>query len=718
MPRFILPLILASLFTLFSSHFFSGVYADGINLYADFEYQNSTSETKNKDTGEVVESESSRFRQLYNLDIQKRIYPNIILRGGGIFELDNLRSFSAGVDSDIDERIIRPFVGLDLTNPVYTAGIGYRRTDIEESITGVQTTRDFRDEYNALLSWRPAGLPRSTLNYIRTETYDSLDTVDRIQDLLSFNTTYDWRRFFLNYTYSFNNVDNRITDFKTLDQAHTGRVDYSRDFFNRRLSLNTSYRISYSSTEFPGTGTGTLPVFRSDGLFSIDSTPSDGPALDSNTALFDGNLTASGGIDIGLAGDETTQTNIGLDFGTPAIMDTLYVWVDRALTSTIANSFSWEIYTSPDNTDASTWTLYSTEFPAPFGVFNNRFEITFPEVETRFIKVVTRPLSPVVIDAAGFPNIFVTEIEALSTISSETAEKISTIGHYYNLGLLWRLSEKTSAGYNFYYSMREKEPISERDTLISNGINISHRFSGIFTGSARLLRTDSMRRDVDSTSYNYGALLRADYLETFSQRLSYSGTNLKEDDGLSSTNTVLLRNIAELYKGWNANLDLGYSWSTPLEGGRRRSTLLRLETNIIPNQKLTLDINYSVTRTVESGEPVQLRQTGILQASFLPMRTLSLFARITVQELPDSTDIFQNYSVNWSPFPDGAIQFFVNYNEILSPDEEEDTIMGAGLRWSITRKAFLEVSYNIIESKSLSEIVDSKNLLANLRISL
>jgi hypothetical protein len=154
----------------------------------------------------------------------------------------------------------------------------------------------------------------------------------------------------------------------------------------------------------------------SQGLFSLDNTPQDGPALQVNNALIDGNVIASAGLDIGLGGDETTLTNIGVDLGFEVAVDQIYIWVDRSLTSAVADSFSWDVYTSPDNTNSSTWTLTATVFPADFGIFENRFKIPFTQVNTRFIKVVTTPISPTVPDSANFPNIFVTEMQAFVTV--------------------------------------------------------------------------------------------------------------------------------------------------------------------------------------------------------------------------------------------------------------------------------------------------------------
>jgi hypothetical protein len=52
-----------------------------------------------------------------------------------------------------------------------------------------------------------------------------------------------------------------------------------------------------------------------------------------------------------------------------------------------------EVWISSNNLN---WTLHQTILSAPFGAFDNRFELTFANVSTRYIKAVTDPLSPVV----------------------------------------------------------------------------------------------------------------------------------------------------------------------------------------------------------------------------------------------------------------------------------------------------------------------------------
>ena len=81
------------------------------------------------------------------------------------------------------------------------------------------------------------------------------------------------------------------------------------------------------------------------------------------------------------------------------------------------------------------------------------------------------------------------------------------------------------------------------------------------------------------------------------------------------------------------------------------------------------------------------------------------------------TDTFQNYSLNWAPFPDGDLQFFFIYNETLrSQDDHEERVIGPGLKWTIGRFGLLDLAYTWSRSEDNIQKVDSKILNGNLRI--
>ena len=128
-----------------------------------------------------------------------------------------------------------------------------------------------------------------------------------------------------------------------------------------------------------------------------------------------------------MPGGDTQLRNMGLDFLVATEINTLYVWVDRDVAQ-VADAFSWRIYTSDDDPRTATdWTLRQTVSPAIYSPTFNRFEIRFANVNARYVKVVTGPLSPAVPIRFRFPTILVTELQAeIRRPASEVAGKQTT----------------------------------------------------------------------------------------------------------------------------------------------------------------------------------------------------------------------------------------------------------------------------------------------------
>jgi hypothetical protein len=703
-------------------------WADELNFTTDHQYTNSTGTTKFKLTGEKLDTDYQQLNQLYNLNLSKNLWPYLLLNAGTVYQINSTWSKTGDNKVDTKEKILSPFAELNLTNPIYQAGIALRKRRIEENVTDLQNTQADRDEITGTVGMNPPSelFPDWNLRYSHIHTYDDPKTTDQTQKVWLLDTAYNpLKNLLLNYSYARTDTDEDFLNFDTTEQSHLGKAEYFRSFLNERLFMDTSYTINYNKFEFSGTGASAeVPLLRFSGLSSLDNTPQDGPALGANPALIDGNVITSAGLDIGTAGDQAQRVNIGLDFGFAIDVDTLYVWVDRRLSNTVINSFSWQIYTSPDNTDLSTWTLVPGVLTVNFDTFDNRFEISFPRVNTRFIKAVTAALSPVVPDAGNFPNIFITELQAFITASGASINsQTSVLNQNYNLGLRGKLSDRTLVGYNLFYNQQDNDPGNVKRTQYTNGLYLNHTFNETFSANANGQRTDTSTEVSGTTTediynYTYGTSLRANWLETFNQSLTFSGSYDNTELGSSSQNALFLRNNAILYRGWSAFLDTGYTWENPEIGSQITSFIFRQGTNLQPNQKISLNLNFSYKRNMQSGGDFESSDETRwdIQAFYVPLRNLSFFARINTVKQQNSTDTFQNYTVNWSPFPDGDLQFSFVFNEILlSENNEEQRVVGPSLKWTIGPHIFLDMSYNFTMNDSDTEKIESNVFSADIR---
>jgi hypothetical protein len=697
--------------------------AEGIDFNSQLTYSRADSKITNKITNEKSDSEFYRLDQRYNLNLAKTVYPYLTFRAGTFYEIDTTKSLTDDVKRE--ERTLQPLVGLTLNNPLYQAGLEYRGTRRTENVTDLPKIELSRDDLTASLVWSPVDLPLLDLRYNQTHTYDDPETVDVIDKVFTLKSAYTaWEELRLDYVYTRLDTDNRTRDFETLNQTHFGSAYYTQNFLQDRLFMNTSYRIRYNTLEFPGAETVQSPLQRFQGLSRVNSDPPDEGQLNFTNALIDGNLTAPAAADlnIGSGASQTQFINIGLNFGSATDVDEIYLWVNKPLTAAVAGSFSWAVYTSPDNTGTSTWTLVATVSPASFANLDNRFEISFPTVNTQYIKVVTTALTPALDPVNQFAEIFVTEMQAFITLSgAEAQNKFTTLEQNYDLNLTGRLSDKTTLGYNLQYFSQDQEASAQDSSQLFNNIFLNHSFNKIFTASATLSRTDATQGDIDSTTHTYGASIRGTYLPTFNQTLALSGTNVSDQAGSTYDYSIFLRHNATLYSGWSAFIDLGRSWNLLVDDTRNANTIIRMGTNFIPNSMINLNFTYNYTLTDSKPPEGNTQKTTdknlYLEVFFTPFRALSLSASINYVEREDFSSTLQQYSVSWSPFPDGDLQFFFTYNETLAPelDQDERTI-GPGFNWKISNHFSLRMSYSYVQSETRTQKAEINNFLSELTI--
>ena len=354
--------------------------------------------TKTTDAaGNTTKITANNYANRFTLNVNYNLFPKLNLNAGGTFEDD----ITVPVNTDTIERTefrrIRPYVFLTLRDPVYSGSLGYDLREDTVRTSGLPKTTLTQDNYTATFDWRPEGLPWTNVAYTKTNTHDGdRSVVDTEKDYLYLKSQYRYQGLDLWYVGTYTNTQDKIRNFETTEWSNEGRLAYSTTLFNGRTSLSTDNRVNVTNID---TTQRQLTVFALAGLSVLSDTPAT-VTLDPNPALINGNQTASAGVNIGLPalGGDTRQRNLGLDFLVPQQLSRLLVWVDIGVNATlpavISDSFLWEVYTSTDNVN---WTLYRAGTPAPFGPFDKRFEISFPSVTTRYIKVVTRPLSAAVI---------------------------------------------------------------------------------------------------------------------------------------------------------------------------------------------------------------------------------------------------------------------------------------------------------------------------------
>ncbi len=681
-----------------------------ITLRADLEYQFSDVESKDKATDEKTQSDYSRFKQKYDVDLRQELLPFLEFRSGGLFELIDISTTTGDEDADREEKTRRVYAELNLNNPLYTAGTSYIRQTFDVNLDGIPNRERNREEFRGLLNWRPVGFPTIDLDVDNTRIWDDDDTVDQTVDRILLKSRYDYRDFAYDYSYTRNDTDKKIEDAGSLSQIHNVGLYYSTDFFDDQLELASSARLNYEDLKPRGNEIVERPVtsFGTEFFYRIDEDPDElefvPPAL-----LTEINIGQGGGLN---------PVSVGLAFEFPTEVNKVHIILDADVNvvDAVADDYVWTVSWT-DDTDLSTaiWNPFTgVDVKATYNDIENRFEIQFPRVDgARAIKVATYPQ----VDAVE--PIRTRQIRAFTTLDVDPGEKIEDFEQNYNLGLRWIISDKTETSYQGYFRYQDSKPFDVTKKTFTNSISLRHDFNPKLVGNAKILRTDTTETArQDLTYHSYTASLRADYLETLRQTLIYSGFHEDLGNLTSYSNSILLRTNADLYEGWSSNLDLGFIAKHLTEGDDATTANFRISTNVDPNPKLRFVIDYRFSRNTQSGIPSWLDQYARFQGFWLPLRTLSFFGAVNLRhnERNDrGLEVFQNYSVNWAPFPDGSLRFSLGYNLVVDTRNNMTSALSPRIDWQLTRTTLLTVLSNLGSTESDQVERDVKSVLLTFR---
>ena len=687
------------------------VCADSLNFLFDTDYEVTNTETTDKGDGSRVNNERATFSQLYSLDIQKEIFPTLKLNVGGLFDQDSSRTKTndpAGQDTNTRNTAIRPFIDLQFSTSLLQAAMGYRKNEIKRSSSTIATDRNFTEEYSTHINWEPVDLPEVALYFTRNLAYDEPKTNDQQIDNYQLRSKYAYRNFAFSYNHTTNDALNKVADFKTLTNSDDGTIRFSKLSRQGKVSVNSSLRASRQKVEFSGTGerlvatssVGTV-IGNSNDPVPTTSSPEDGFSLTAVDLLVDSPA-------------EAKLLSFGLDFGTSTDVDRLFVNFTE-LGNISSSDFSWNVYVRDNATE--NWTQI-TPVTDTTNVAENRFELAFNSVETRFIKIVTTPLAPPTVVAGQ--ELLIGRLEGRRTLPANTSEFVTT-DWTADLFLNWKLTNKTTVGYDMLYREQRSQPLDEKKTLLSTGARMRHTFNDVFVGNMRVQRSESQQRSENPiTNHSYSAALAAKYLDTFNQNLTYSFSHQNDEDNRTNiSNAIFLRSNLDLYQGWSMYLDNGYSWQNPAEGENLNTTFVRASSNIVPNRWLNTTVSYGVSWVREKGRPVSQDQNSRIVVSLVPTSSLSLSADFSFTdktgEIKDSS-ADQQYFINWSPFRDGTLFFSLAYGQSENDDDDKAWSLSPTLRWQVNRKTLLTFDYAVGEREDETKLVSYENIGLALRI--
>lgn len=676
-------------------------------------------------SGEVTKTETTNIFPALRLNIDSAVYPNLRLSAGGVFELNAASVTTDGAVADSTITRNRPFFLLRSTSPVFAPGFGYFRREERARTAGLSDVKLVNDEYAGYLVWNPAGGPRSDFQLLRAHTFDRTRTVtDSTRILGSLISNYTRGNLGAYYRGSVLETDSRIDDARTSQVAHSGRVTDSGTLLRKRLVWNATYNISYQSSSSRVTRAGgevMLPVTPFAGLAALSDVPAT-VTLAPHPALIDGNLTGAAGIGLGVSAppEDSRARNIGLDFVNPTAINRFLLWVDRDLPFAIASAFSWEIHSSLDNV---IWRREAQVSAAPFGPFENRFEIDFPTVTARYIKVVTRTLPVTVPDASRFGAILVTEMQAfLRREAGDGSNRLSQTVHLVNTDARFRLLDSPSLFYEGFFLYNGPSAFGSSTATLSNGVSVTHTFGRIFSAYGRGALEQGSEPRGDRTAAVTNATFTVDPIPTFRSSLLYTGLDERFGGATASRRAVLVQNAAQLYRGVDLLFGIGWNFTTRETGETSHDRIVNATATIVPRPHVSLTLSYDETATERAGmvvgSPRSLVRRVYAAAAVDPTRTLRLaLGHETLAITGQQTRRLLDVAINWAPFPDGALQFGFAHNEAIRTIEFGNERNTAGIiRWNLSRRSYVDVSYQKTRREFVFEATDMRVFSVGVRL--
>jgi hypothetical protein len=685
----------------------------------------SVSTTTTFASGLVTRTESRNLFPTLTLNADTLLYPSLRLNAGGVFELNVLSTTTDRLETNSTITRNRPFLLLRSTNPVFSPGVGYFRREERARTAGLSNVKLVNDEYAAYLGWNPAGGPRSDFQFLRTHTFDGAHSFqDVTKGFGTLISNYNLRNFGMYYQGSFLDTDDRLRTIESRQTTQAARLSDAETFFRKRLVWNGTYNINHQdlrTTSAGTTGDVDVPITAFAGLSGLSDLP-DTALLSPNAALIDGNLTAGAGVSLGVAvaPQDPQARNIGLDFLNRTEVNRLLLWVDRDLTAEVAGSFAFQIYSSTDNI------VWKREFEIPvaaFGPFENRFEILFPAVTARYIKVVTKPLSVAVPNAARFTDLFVTELQAFSRRSAaDIKNHLTQTTHVVNTDVRLRLLDAPSLYYEGFLLYNGPDTFGASTKTVSNGLSVNHAFARVLSAYGRAAREQGWDPRGDRIATVTNGTLTVDPIPAFRTSLLYTGQQERIDGTPNDRWGLFVQNSAQLYRGVNVLFGIGWNATNRETGEIAHDRLVNASATVVPRQHISLTFSVDRTATDRSGifvgAPHTTAQRLYAAVAVDPLPTLHLvLGEEVVAAANQRTRTTHDVGVNWAPFPGGALQLIFAYNESLRALEfgTDASTLGA-VRWNLSRKSYVDVSFQRTRSEFVTQRTASRVFSISVRL--
>jgi hypothetical protein len=599
---------------------------------------------------EVDDEQRNTVRQRYTVNFAKVFTDYIDARTTFRyfrFDIDEAAAFGSNREE------LQPSASLAWRHPWFTlSSTGSRRIARLSTIDGDLTTD------NLLVDWRTVDpdLPMFNVRYdwrALEDTSDSTARDARDQQLLA---SVHWNRIRETYYYGFTRRwnENLIRNLDGRENSHVFRylgTHYLDDLENVLLSSRYLYSRSDRTDEVRTGGAILEALPAGQGLFTVSSAPL-AVTLDPVPGLVDGNTGTPTDPPVQI-GAGSVDRNVGLDLGFSRRIDGLFVFTDRSS----SGSLSWAVYTSEDNVN---WRLHEAMPQVRFDTILQRYEIAFPNVETRYVKAVNGGVNQ-------FADVLVTEVQAFEAIQATGDVDRTASSHLVDLNLRWEATRRLDL--QFGASARRQPAqgtLSSRNNYDLSAI-VRHRTHEDVIQQLRWEETwqdfersrGDLRNDVLSYTFLYDPLPTLSASTSASARLS-SERGRREQENFN----WLIEGNASPWRSLTVSTEGGLSRINQLESGLQTdSWTLRSVVDASITKSLNVLFNWSHQQIDSQPDDRLTVRRGYGSAVDLRL-TSALFARASLSWVDDTAfSRVQDYLVSWTLGPRLILTGQANIND-------------------------------------------------------
>jgi hypothetical protein len=326
---------------------------------------------------------------------------------------------------------------------------------------------------------------------------------------------------------------------------------------------------------------------------------------------------------------------------------------------------------------------------------------------------VVSPLAPTVPDASTFPSILVTELEPLLAQAANAFEEtVSDTRHLAQASSRFRILSHPWLYYETTYSLIT----SERDTTtwtLSNGLSVRQQFNPVWGLTGRVAREDGLDRDRERTAYVYSLGVTATPWPTLLYSLIASGY-FDDTGGLETeSHGVNFNTTALVYDGVDLNFLAGVARNKTAEGLTNDTLLIGAGATLIPHRTVTVTLRYddrdATIYATDVPDREERTRSGEAAVAWNPVPAVYLFGSRRKDERTSERDrTVDTFAGSWSPFPGGALQVSISYNETHYSDlNETDTSFVPFVRWNLNPRSYFEIAYQALTRETdLSRLED------------